>query len=281
MTHWQHPRFHAYFPAGNCYPSIIGELLSAGVGTVNFSWAASPSCTELETIVLDWLGKMINLPNVFLPFVQKKELAPPSNETNGNSNGNSEINGHSTRNGKSESDTEDSLFDEPPSSGGGVILGSASECVLVSLLSARTDMLRKLKAKHPFVEDGVLLSKLVMYTSKLAHSCVEKAGVIAMVKIRLLNTDENYSLRGSEVEKAVKEDRSNGLIPFFVSATFGTTSCCSFDRVKEIGQFCQREEIYLHVDGAYAGSALICEEFRGYLEGLEVINLLDIRSSYF
>lgn len=60
---------------------------------------------------------------------------------------------------------DDVLVD--PCIGGGVILGSASECVLVSLLSARTDMLRKLKANHPFVEDGILLSKLVMYTSKL------------------------------------------------------------------------------------------------------------------
>lgn len=73
VTHWQHPRFHAYFPAGNCYPSIIGEMLSAGLGTVNFSWAASPSATELETIVLDWLGKMIDLPRIFLPFIEPKK----------------------------------------------------------------------------------------------------------------------------------------------------------------------------------------------------------------
>lgn len=97
--------------------------------------------------------------------------------------------------------------------------GSASECVLVSLLSARAEILHRLKAKHPFVEDGILLSKLVMYTSKLAHSCVEKAGMIAMVKIRLLETDENFSLRGHTVEKAIKEDRSNGFIPFFVNKT--------------------------------------------------------------
>jgi aromatic-L-amino-acid decarboxylase len=57
ITHWQHPRFHAYFPAGNSYPSILGELLSAGLGIVGFSWAASPACTELETIMLDWIGK--------------------------------------------------------------------------------------------------------------------------------------------------------------------------------------------------------------------------------
>jgi glutamate/tyrosine decarboxylase-like PLP-dependent enzyme len=131
-------------------------------------------------------------------------------------------------------------------------------------------MLRKLKAKNPFVEDGVLLSKLVMYTSKLAHSCVEKAGMIAMVKIRHLDPDENYSLRGSTVEKVIKDDRSNGLIPFFVSCTFGTTCCCSFDNLQEIGMVCKKEDIYLHVDGAYAGSALICEEFRQYANGLEV-----------
>ena len=59
MTHWQHPRFHAYFPAGNSYPSILGDMLSDAIGCVGFSWAASPACTELEAIVLDWLGNYI------------------------------------------------------------------------------------------------------------------------------------------------------------------------------------------------------------------------------
>lgn len=57
VTHWQHPRFHAYFPSGNSFPSILGDMLSDGIGCIGFSWAASPACTELETIVLDWLGK--------------------------------------------------------------------------------------------------------------------------------------------------------------------------------------------------------------------------------
>jgi glutamate/tyrosine decarboxylase-like PLP-dependent enzyme len=68
ITHWQHPRFHAYFPAGNSYPSILGEMFSAGLGIVGFSWAASPACTELEPIMLDWLGRMMSLPKAFLPF---------------------------------------------------------------------------------------------------------------------------------------------------------------------------------------------------------------------
>lgn len=144
---------------------------------------------------------------------------------------------------------------------------------MVSLLSARTRLLEKLKIKQPHVESGEHLSKLVMYCSKLAHSCVEKAAMIAMVKIRHLDTDENFSLRGSTLEEAVESDKSLGLIPFFVSTTFGTTSCCSFDNLQEIGQICNSQHIYMHVDGAYAGSALACEEFRPLIEGLEVRQL--------
>ncbi|CAF4119747.1 unnamed protein product, partial [Adineta steineri] len=68
ITHWQHSRFHAYFPAGNSYPSILGEMLSSGLGINGFSWATSPACAELETIVLDWLGRMMGLPIGLLPF---------------------------------------------------------------------------------------------------------------------------------------------------------------------------------------------------------------------
>lgn len=258
LTHWQHPRFHAYFPAGNCYPSIIGEMLSAGLGTVNFSWAASPSCTELETIVLDWLGKMLDLPHHFLPSIDNPVNNVENILTNVNINA-------------VESNDVNSIFvDGIPNSGGGVILGSASECVLVSLLSARTRVLEKLKMKQPLVESGEHLSKLIMYGSKLAHSCVEKAAMIAMVKIRLLDTDENFSLRGSTLEAAIKSDKDLGLMPFFVAATFGTTSCCSFDNIEEIGHVCSQKHVYLHVDGAYAGNALVCQEFRPYIKGLEV-----------
>ncbi|XP_033642511.1 tyrosine decarboxylase-like [Asterias rubens] len=70
MTHWQHPSFHAYFPAGNSYPSILASLLSDGLGCVGFSWAASPAMTELETVMVDWLGRMMGLPNELLPYTK-------------------------------------------------------------------------------------------------------------------------------------------------------------------------------------------------------------------
>ncbi|OQV18280.1 Tyrosine decarboxylase [Hypsibius exemplaris] len=226
VTHWQHPRFHAYFPSGNSYPSIMADMLSDAIGSNGFSWAASPVYTELETIVMDWLGRMVGLPKEFLPF---------------------------TENGK----------------GGGVIQGSASECILVSLLAARQATIRELKRQHPFVEEGVLLSKLMAYCSKEAHSSVEKAAMIAFVKIRILETDDKYALRGSKLAKAIQEDRSMGLIPFFVSSTLGTTSCCSFDPLTEIGPICKEENVWLHVDAAYAGNAFICPQFRYLMKGIE------------
>uniref|UniRef100_A0A914URP0 Aromatic-L-amino-acid decarboxylase n=1 Tax=Plectus sambesii TaxID=2011161 RepID=A0A914URP0_9BILA len=226
VTHWQHPRFHAYFPAGNSFPSILADMLSDALGCVGFSWAACPAMTELEMIMLDWFGRMIGLPEQFLPF---------------------------TENGK----------------GGGVIQGSASECNFVSLLAARFEVMKELRQRFPFVEEGLLMSKLIAYCSKEAHSSVEKACMIGMVKLRILETDSKFRLRGDTLRNAITEDRNMGLIPFFVSTTLGTTSCCSFDSLSEIGPICTDQELWLHVDAAYAGSAFICPEFRYLLSGIE------------
>jgi aromatic-L-amino-acid decarboxylase len=65
LTHWQSPNFFAYFPANNSGPSILGELLSAGLGVQGMLWATSPACTELETHVLDWMADMLGLPAQF------------------------------------------------------------------------------------------------------------------------------------------------------------------------------------------------------------------------
>jgi aromatic-L-amino-acid decarboxylase len=65
LTHWQHPAFFAYFPASTAPPSILGELLAAGLGVQGMLWATSPACTELETHVLDWLRDLLGLPARF------------------------------------------------------------------------------------------------------------------------------------------------------------------------------------------------------------------------
>ena len=65
LTNWQSPNFFAYFPANTCGPSILGELLSAGLGVQGMLWSTSPACTELETLMMDWLAEMLGLPARF------------------------------------------------------------------------------------------------------------------------------------------------------------------------------------------------------------------------
>lgn len=65
ITHWQSPNFFGYFPANNSGPSILGELVSAGLGVQGMLWATSPACTELETLVLDWMADLLALPTGF------------------------------------------------------------------------------------------------------------------------------------------------------------------------------------------------------------------------
>ena len=190
VTHWHHPQFHAYFPTANSYPAIVADILSGAIACIGFSWIASPACTELEMVTLDWLGKMLNLPSEFL-FESK---------------------GH----------------------GGGVIQGTASEATLVAILSARAKAVREIK------EDNVM-ARLICYGSKQAHSSVERAGLLAGVKMRLLEVDEDLSLTGDILEAAIKEDRSKGLIPFCCVATLGTTNSCAFDKILSLGPVCQNE----------------------------------------
>ena len=175
--------------------------------------------------------------------------------------------------------------------GGGVIQGTASEATLVALLAARNKVWAQNSNKTE------LLHKLVAYTSDQSHSSVERAGLLGAVKITPLPTDKNLSLRGSTLSDQIKKDRADGLIPFFVVATLGTTNTCAFDNTVEIGKVCkyrkflkvkqnitscefklnlsisgEEEGLWLHIDAAFAGSAFICPEFRHHLNGVEVFD---------
>lgn len=65
ITHWQHPGFFAYFPANTSGPSVLGDLVSSGLGIQGMLWATSPAATEVETVVLDWLARLLDLPERF------------------------------------------------------------------------------------------------------------------------------------------------------------------------------------------------------------------------
>ena len=139
--------------------------------------------------------------------------------------------------------------------------GSASEATLFTLIVAKENVI-KLN-----VSDTNIKHKLVAYTSAQSNSSVEKAGILGSVIMRLLPTDSNNSLRGHVLEEAIFEDKKLGLIPFYVVATLGTTNSCSFDNLLELGNVCQKEKLWLHVDAAFAGAALICPEYQYFIKG--------------
>ncbi len=221
ITHWQSPNFFAYFPANASGPSILGELLSAGLGVQGMLWATSPACTELETHVLDWLVGMLGLPDRF------------------------------------RSDGE----------GGGVIQDTASSAALCALLAARE------RATGFLSDEKGCDGTLVAYASTQTHSSIEKAVRIAGLgssNLRLIETDENYSMASDLLASQIAADREAGLVPCFVCATVGTTSSLAVDPVPEIGKICRDENIWLHVDAAMAGTAALCPEFRQINNGVEL-----------
>src|SRR5262245_46621471 len=65
MTHWQHPGYFAYFPANTSGPSVLADLVCAGLGVQGMLWATGPACTEMETVMLDWLAGLLDLPAAF------------------------------------------------------------------------------------------------------------------------------------------------------------------------------------------------------------------------
>lgn len=153
--------------------------------------------------------------------------------------------------------------------GGGVIQGSASEAILVAMLTAREQAVRRLKVEHPEWTESEIRGKLIAYSSDQSNSAVEKSGLLSAVPMRLLPTDEEMSLRGETVRAAIEEDLANGNIPIACIATFGTTGTCAFDNLEELGPICQENNIWLHIDAAYAGSALCCPEFRPMMKGID------------
>lgn len=151
--------------------------------------------------------------------------------------------------------------------GGGVIQDTASSAALCALLTARE------RATGFAANEQGCNGKLVAYTSSQAHSSIEKAVKIAglgRANLRLIGVDENFAMRVDLLKEQIRSDRAAGLIPCFVSATMGTTSSNGLDPLRELGEICRAENIWLHVDGAMAGTAALCPELRHIQDGLDL-----------
>lgn len=228
ITHWQSPKFMAFFPAGVTYPSMLGELYSAAFTAPAFNWLCSPACTELETVVMDWLAQALDLPKEFL-----------SSSATG---------------------------------GGGTIQGSASEAVVTCMVAARERYLHAkcdaegLAPESLEREDRIahLRSRLVALSSDQTHSSTQKGALIAGTRYRSIPTklDNQLSLQGGELEAALAQCEADGLEPYYITLTLGTTSTCAVDDFAGLAPILKRyPNLWVHIDAAYAGAALICPEY--------------------
>ena len=238
----------AFYPANATYPSILGEIYSAAFTAPAFNWLCSPACTELETIVLDWLCNLLHLPASYL-----------STSTTG---------------------------------GGGVIQGSASEAIVTVMIAAREQFLRRRcrpQAKDLLArtaseveaenEQWRLRTRLVALGSEMSHSSTQKAAMIAGVHYKSIPVDaaDGFALTGSGLTEALQNLIRKGWEPFYLTVTLGTTSTCAVDHFKEIAEVKRQfPNVWIHVDAAYAGAALLLEEYHSLADGFEAFDSFNV-----
>lgn len=219
ITHWQHPRFFAYFPANSSYPSVLAEMLTATLAAQGMIWQTSPAATELEERVMEWLRDLTGLPEDF----------------------------H------------------------GVIQDTASTSTLVALLTAR-----EVKTGFRGNEEGLFgLPAMTVYASEQTHSSIEKGVKIAgfgRKNYRTIGVDGNYAMKPEELEAAIIRDEEAGYTPCCVVATIGTTGSTAIDPLPEIVAVAKRHGLWVHVDAALAGSALVLPEMRFMIRGIEGVD---------
>ena len=208
---------------------MLGELYSAAFTAPAFNWLCSPAVTELETIVLDWLAKLFHLPTCYL------------------------------------SEGE----------GGGVIQGSASEANVTAMVAARERYLNSackgLEGEEKERKKAETRGRLVALGSEQSHSSTAKAAIISGVRYKSIHchVKDAMAMTGEGLRGMLDECQKEGLEPFYLSPTLGTTATCATDRFDEIKEVLKdRPEVWVHIDAAYAGAALVCEEYQHLTEHL-------------
>ena len=217
MTHWQHPRFFAYFPANASPASVVAEFLTAGLAAQCMLWQTSPAATELETLTLDWLRQGLGLPDGF----------------------------H------------------------GVIQDTASTATLAAVLTMRERALEWQGNTSGLAGHAPTR----VYCSAEVHSSIDKAIWIAGIGqdnlVKLPVTGPNRSMDLAALDAAIVRDRDDGLLPAGIVACVGGTSVGASDDIAGVAEIARRHGLYLHVDAAWAGVAMICPELRVLWAGTE------------
>ncbi|KAJ2847888.1 hypothetical protein IWW36_003621, partial [Coemansia brasiliensis] len=237
MTNWQSGNFYAWFSSSSSFPAMLGEYYSLMFNIIGFSWIGSPAATELEILVMDWLAKLLGLDKRYLSL----------------------------------------NVDGTMNKGGGSIQTTASESLVACMVAGREMMFDRLR-KNGMSEDEIDQHKykLVAYVSDQTHCSGEKAANILGCKVHIIQSDSSFRLTKQALHKAIREDKSNGLVPFFVCGSFGTTNTSAIDDLNGIADVAEAEHLWYHVDAAYAGAALACPEFRNLAHGIERVDSLNI-----
>jgi aromatic-L-amino-acid decarboxylase len=230
VTHWNHPRFFAYFPANNSGPSILGELLSAALGINAMLWQTCPAATELEEQVMDWLRQMIDLPAEFRGVIQDTA---------------------STATLCALICARERLTQFTVNEKGFVGEAAVGEGATEPFGPAGALRVYTSCEGHSSVEKGVKLAGF---------------GAENLVKVEV---DANCALDPEDLERRIVVDRELGLRPCCVVATTGTTSSTAMDPLTAIGRIARKHGLWFHIDAALAGSAAILPEKRWILDGAE------------
>lgn len=159
------------------------------------------------------------------------------------------------------------IFGFPEKKGGGIFTSGGSMANLTAIVTAR-----RIKCGDDF-------SKAVIYLSDQAHSSNIKAIRILGFKkeqIRIIPTDIEFKLSMNKLRNAIAKDRLEGLQPFCMVATAGTTNTGTVDPLSELSKICKKEKIWFHIDGAYGGAAILSKDGKKLLKGIEKADSLTV-----
>ncbi len=216
ITHWQHPRFFAYFPANASPASMLAEQLANAIAAQGMIWQTSPAVTEVEQVMMTWLRQGFGLADHFT----------------------------------------------------GTIHDSATTATLSAVLTMREAALT-----WKGLSQGLSgAPRMRLYCSAQTHSSVDKAARVAgigqdnLVKIA---TDDHLAMRPDALQAAIQADRDQGYLPIGVILCCGGTSVGAFDTLTECIAIAHAADLPTHVDAAWAGSAMICPEFRELWAGID------------
>tara|TARA_R110002094_G_scaffold117733_1_gene113346 strand:+ start:4304 stop:5701 length:1398 start_codon:yes stop_codon:yes gene_type:complete len=210
MTHWQHPRFFAYFPANAAPPSMLAEQLVNTVASQCMLWQASPAASEVEGVMIKWLRQALGLSDGFT----------------------------------------------------GVIQDSASSATLSAVLT-----MRERATGYTGNQDGLSgKGQLRVYCSQEVHSSIDRACWVAGIGqsnlVKLPTEGPHFAMDADALDAAIRADIAAGHTPAGIIAITGGTGVGACDDLSAVLKVAQTHDLYTHLDAAWAGSAMICPEFR-------------------